>query len=185
MPKREHETEAEYKARKKAKKEKKKAKKRQKLVDNEKSAAPKGNASTGNTEKEKKSKSKKQSDESTVDTGKKSNTKQFTSFSDAPFAKPIQQALHDAGFSNPSPIQARAWPVALAGKDLIAVAKTGSGKTLGFLLPIFHKISTNITNAPSNSSVPSPTCLVLSPTRELAIQIHGECIKFGLNTLQI
>jgi len=107
----------------------------------------------------------------------------WNSFADAPFTKPIQQALTDAGFTEPSPIQARAWPVALAGKDLVGVAKTGSGKTLGFLLPVFHRISTK--DLPGdNSSVdadadvvastgakktPAPLCLVLSPTRELAI----------------
>lgn len=111
----------------------------------------------------------------------------WNSFSEAPFQAPIQTALSNAGFQKPSPIQARAWPVAVSGKDVIAVAKTGSGKTLGFLLPIFHRISTqnlpkgakeNI-QAHGSSSTPSPRALVVSPTRELAIQIHGECVKFG------
>jgi superfamily II DNA/RNA helicase len=111
----------------------------------------------------------------------------WNSFAEAPFEAPIQRALSNAGFEKPSPIQAKAWPVALSGKDLIGVARTGSGKTLGFLLPIFHRISTkdfpkganeNI-QAHSHSSTPSPMALVVSPTRELAIQIHGECVKFG------
>ena len=111
----------------------------------------------------------------------------WNSFTEAPFEAPIQTALSNAGFEKPSPIQAKAWPVAISGKDVIAVAKTGSGKTLGFLLPIFHRISTK--NLPSgaqenvkthrNSTTPSPMALVVSPTRELAIQIHGECVKFG------
>uniref|UniRef100_A0A7S4N7C1 RNA helicase n=1 Tax=Odontella aurita TaxID=265563 RepID=A0A7S4N7C1_9STRA len=162
MSKRSNESDAEYKARKKAKKEKKKVK------------------------KEKKEKSQKQEQVQTETDGvvTASNEPCWNSFSDTPFAKPIQQALHDAGFIKPSPIQARAWPVALTGKDLIAVAKTGSGKTLGFLLPIFHRVSTKdipggTQAACSSSSLPAPVCLVLSPTRELAIQIHGECVKFG------
>jgi len=107
----------------------------------------------------------------------------WNSFEDAPFDPAIQTALKEsAGFTKPSPIQSRAWPVVLAGKDLIAVAKTGSGKTLGFLLPLFHRISTKnfpdgVTTTSSSSS--SVLCLVLSPTRELAIQIQGECVKFG------
>ena len=111
----------------------------------------------------------------------------WNSFAEAPFEAPIQTALSNAGFQKPSPIQAKAWPVAISGKDVIAVAKTGSGKTLGFLLSIFHRISTK--NLPkgakenvkthSSSSTPSPISLVVSPTRELAIQIHGECVKFG------
>jgi superfamily II DNA/RNA helicase len=107
----------------------------------------------------------------------------WNSFADAPFAKPILAAFKDAGFTAPSPIQARSWPVALSGRDLIAVAKTGSGKTLGYLLPVFHRISTKDLPggaiAATNTTLPSPLCLVLSPTRELAIQIQGECLKFG------
>jgi ATP-dependent RNA helicase DDX5/DBP2 len=53
------------------------------------------------------------------------------SFSEAPFAASVQAELLKSGFPSPSPIQAQGWPVALAGKDLVAVAKTGSGKTLG------------------------------------------------------
>ena len=111
---------------------------------------------------------------------------EWSTFSQAPFAAPVQAALSEAGFTAPSPIQARAWPAALAGKDVIAVAKTGSGKTLGFLLPVFHRITTGDIPggggaAPSagHERVPSPLALVLSPTRELAIQIHRECVKFG------
>jgi len=107
MSKRSNESDAEYKERKKAKKEKKKAK------------------------KEKKDKPPKQETNTETEgaaTTAASDGPCWNSFSDAPFAKPIQQALHDAGFTEPSPIQARAWPVALTGKDLIAVAKTGSGK---------------------------------------------------------
>jgi len=113
----------------------------------------------------------------------------WTSFTDAPFAAPVQSALSTEGFIQPSAIQSRAWPVALGGKDLIAVAKTGSGKTLGFLLPVFHRIS--IKDLPgggmvpvvnyhnNNNNTPSPLGLIISPTRELAIQIHREAVKFG------
>ena len=61
----------------------------------------------------------------------------------------------------------------MAGSDLIAVAKTGSGKTLGFLLPALHA---NADCGPCNSG---PKVLVMAPTRELALQINGECEKFA------
>eukprot|EP00548_Thalassiothrix_antarctica_P007874 CAMPEP_0194137750 /NCGR_PEP_ID=MMETSP0152-20130528/7594_1 /TAXON_ID=1049557 /ORGANISM="Thalassiothrix antarctica, Strain L6-D1" /LENGTH=487 /DNA_ID=CAMNT_0038834893 /DNA_START=59 /DNA_END=1522 /DNA_ORIENTATION=+ len=173
MSKRSNESDAEYKARKRAKKEKKE-KKKEKKAKKAKSQKPETKAVAVT------------SSDSENSTAKPTNEKLcWNSFSDAPFAKPIQQAFQDAGYTEPSPIQARAWPVALAGKDLIAVAKTGSGKTLGFLLPIFHRISNNDLpgstreSSSNSSSMASPMCLVLSPTRELAIQIHGECLKFG------
>lgn len=60
---------------------------------------------------------------------------------DAPFDKGVISAMTGAGFSDPSSIQAQCWPVAVEGSDLVAVAKTGSGKTLGFLLPAFRMIA--------------------------------------------
>mmetsp|Transcript_4724 Transcript_4724/g.9960 ORF Transcript_4724/g.9960 Transcript_4724/m.9960 type:complete len:547 (+) Transcript_4724:111-1751(+) len=107
----------------------------------------------------------------------------WTSFRDAPFAPPVHAVFAAEGFLDPSPIQSRAWPVALLGKDLIAVAKTGSGKTLGFLLPMFHRISVGDlpggAAATGASATPAPLGLVISPTRELAIQIHGVAATYG------
>jgi len=100
----------------------------------------------------------------------------FAKFGDAPFAAEVQAALSGAGFAAPSPIQARSWPAILAGQDLISVAKTGSGKTLAFLLPAFHALAAGA--KPGGKAV-EPRALVLAPTRELAMQIHGECAKFG------
>jgi ATP-dependent RNA helicase DDX5/DBP2 len=82
--------------------------------------------------------------------------------------------VQQAGFSAPSPIQAQSWPISLKGRDIVAVAKTGSGKTLGYLLPAF-----NLVKRLQNNSRDGPTVLVLSPTRELATQIQDEAIKFG------
>eukprot|EP00659_Diplonema_papillatum_P022715 gene22715-34786_t len=87
-----------------------------------------------------------------------------------------------AGFSSPSPIQSVCWPAALSGKDLIAIAKTGSGKTLGFLIPAFSLIFKSIPSDPRKPRIEAgqpPTALVVAPTRELAVQIHDESIKFG------
>ncbi len=75
----------------------------------------------------------------------------------------LVRGVADLGFAAPSPIQAEAIPLALAGRDLLACAATGSGKTAAFLLPILHKLAT----APKGTT----RALVLAPTRELAIQI--------------
>lgn len=79
------------------------------------------------------------------------------------------------GFSHPTPTQAQSWPIALDGRDVITVAKTGSGKTCGFLLPAFHRLTTHN----SERRRGPPAILVLAPTRELACQIEQEAIKFG------
>uniref|UniRef100_A0A0D2ZRK2 RNA helicase n=2 Tax=Brassica oleracea var. oleracea TaxID=109376 RepID=A0A0D2ZRK2_BRAOL len=79
-----------------------------------------------------------------------------------------------AGFSAPTPIQAQSWPIAMQGRDIVAIAKTGSGKTLGYLIPGFMHLQ-HI----RNDSRMGPTILVLSPTRELATQIQDEAVKFG------
>ena len=84
--------------------------------------------------------------------------------------------LWHAVLSSPSPIQSilQAWPVALQGRDVVAVAKTGSGKTCGFLLPGFLHIEKQRID-----SRRGPGMLVLAPTRELATQIKEEADKFG------
>lgn len=81
--------------------------------------------------------------------------------------------IRRAGFKAPTVIQAQAWPIALGGRDIVAIAKTGSGKTCGFLLPgIMHIQQTR------KDARMGPTVLVLAPTRELAMQIKSEADKF-------
>lgn len=82
--------------------------------------------------------------------------------------------IRAAGFASPTPIQAQTWPIALQNRDIVAIAKTGSGKTLGYLIPAFMLLK-RCHNNPQNG----PTVVVLSPTRELATQIQDEAIKFG------
>ncbi|PPS16882.1 hypothetical protein GOBAR_AA03690 [Gossypium barbadense] len=82
--------------------------------------------------------------------------------------------IHSAGFSSPTPIQAQTWPIALQSRDIVAIAKTGSGKTLGYLIPAFMLLRQR-----RNNPLNGPTVLVLAPTRELATQIQEEAIKFG------
>lgn len=77
-------------------------------------------------------------------------------------------------FETPSPVQCQAWPIIMSGHDLIAIAQTGTGKTLAFLLPAFIHIDFQPT--PRNERK-GPSILVLAPTRELVLQIESEvCI---------
>ncbi|MFT3915087.1 MAG: DEAD/DEAH box helicase [Anaeromyxobacteraceae bacterium] len=82
-------------------------------------------------------------------------------------------ALDKAGFEHPTPIQAQAIPPALAGKDVIGIAATGTGKTAAFLLPIVERLATN----PHHHV--GPRALVLAPTRELALQIADQLDRFA------
>ncbi|CAN0029200.1 unnamed protein product, partial [Hapterophycus canaliculatus] len=72
----------------------------------------------------------------------------------------------------------RSWPIALGGRDIISVARTGSGKTLGFLLPAFHALLNRPGGCKPRMGA-GPYIVVLAPTRELACQINEEATKFG------
>ncbi|CAE7604774.1 RH14, partial [Symbiodinium microadriaticum] len=99
----------------------------------------------------------------------------MSTFSATPYSPPIRRSLDAAGFTHPTPTQAQAWPIALDGRDVITVAKTGSGKTCGFLLPAFHRLATVMASRRRGPAA----ILVLAPTRELACQIEQEAVKFG------
>src|SRR3954465_15492851 len=86
----------------------------------------------------------------------------------------LLQGLKDLGFRKPTPIQAEAIPPALEGKDLLASAMTGSGKTAAFLLPILHKLIGRTRG--------TTRALVLTPTRELAAQIHSDLTDIAVHT---
>jgi ATP-dependent RNA helicase RhlE len=91
-------------------------------------------------------------------------------FSELGLAEPIQLALRSRNHVIPTPIQARAIPQLLAGKDILGIAQTGTGKTAAFALPILHKLS----QKDRHHGRRRPRALVLAPTRELAIQIGDE-----------
>ena len=96
-------------------------------------------------------------------------------FEEGGWPQSLLDAVKTAGYTSPTPIQAQSWPIALQGYDLISVAKTGSGKTVGYLFPgIMH-----IKAREGGPRPVGPTVCVLSPTRELATQIQDECQKFG------
>lgn len=88
----------------------------------------------------------------------------------------LVRALSDEGYEKPTPIQMQAIPEVLAGRDLLAAAQTGTGKTAGFALPILHKLM----NSPARASAPgTPRVLILTPTRELAAQVHESVETYG------
>jgi len=97
------------------------------------------------------------------------------SFSTLGLSEPILRAVADTGYSEPTPIQAQAIPVVLDGKDLLAGAQTGTGKTAGFTLPMLQLLSKA---APSRGKRPV-RALVLTPTRELAAQVGQSVETYG------
>lgn len=87
----------------------------------------------------------------------------------------VMDVLNTEGFSRPTAIQAQGWPVALAGRNMIGIADTGSGKTLSFILPAIVHINAQPLLEPGDG----PIALVLAPTRELAQQIAQVAEKYG------
>jgi ATP-dependent RNA helicase RhlE len=100
---------------------------------------------------------------------------QVTQFTDLGLAKPLLKALAAEGYVTPTPIQAKAIPSVLAGRDLLGIAQTGTGKTAAFALPILQRLAENRRPAPRKGA----RCLVLSPTRELASQIADSFRAYG------
>src|SRR5688572_11881290 len=95
-------------------------------------------------------------------------------FEDLGLITQLTSAVHAEGYETPTPIQQQAIPHVLAGKDLVAVAQTGTGKTAAFALPILHRLAAAGPVHPKRMRV-----LVLSPTRELASQIADGFNAYG------
>ncbi len=96
-------------------------------------------------------------------------------FSDLALIEPIQTAIAEAGYTEPTPIQQAAIPTLLEGRDLLGCAQTGTGKTAAFALPILQRLAQN----PRRPEPRHARVLVLAPTRELAIQIHDSFRAYG------
>jgi len=96
------------------------------------------------------------------------------SFTTLGLAEPLLRAVAEQGYETPSPIQAQAIPAVLTGRDIMAAAQTGTGKTAGFTLPLLQRLM--------DGKKPSPNCiraLVLTPTRELAAQVQESVATYG------
>jgi ATP-dependent RNA helicase RhlE len=97
------------------------------------------------------------------------------SFSDFSLLDSIQKALVAEGYQSPTPIQAQAIPHLLLGRDVLGCAKTGTGKTAAFALPVLDRLG----RAPRPPGARGPRALVLTPTRELALQIAESFSTYG------
>jgi len=91
-------------------------------------------------------------------------------------AAPVLRGVTEAGYTTPTPIQVKAIPPALAGRDLTGVAQTGTGKTAAFVLPILHRLAAS---APSGNGRRAVRALVVTPTRELALQVEEGVRTYG------
>ncbi|XP_026063609.1 putative ATP-dependent RNA helicase DDX5 isoform X1 [Carassius auratus] len=101
--------------------------------------------------------------------------KPIMKFHEANFPNYVMDVISKQNWTDPTPIQAQGWPVALSGKDMVGIAQTGSGKTLSYLLPgIVH-----INHQPFLERGDGPICLVLAPTRELAQQVQQVAAEYG------
>ncbi len=94
-------------------------------------------------------------------------------FSETGLSEPILRAIAEKGYVHPTPIQAQAIPVVLAGRDVMGVAQTGTGKTASFTLPMLDILSG------SRARARMPRSLILEPTRELALQVAENFVLYG------
>jgi ATP-dependent RNA helicase DDX46/PRP5 len=95
-------------------------------------------------------------------------------FAQGGFGAQIMHIINQLQFSTPSSIQSQALPAIMSGRDTIGVAKTGSGKTMAFVLPMFRHIK----DQPPLETMDGPIGIIMAPTRELAVQIHRDCKPF-------
>src|SRR3954471_4619749 len=100
----------------------------------------------------------------------------MTEFFDLGLSTATLQAVADTGYTTATPIQAEAIPVALAGRDVLGIAQTGTGKTAAFTLPMIDRLSAG------RSKARMPRSLVIAPTRELADQVASSFEKYAVHT---
>ncbi|SEA69938.1 DEAD/DEAH box helicase [Alkalimonas amylolytica] len=96
------------------------------------------------------------------------------SFASLGLSAPLLAAIQAEGYDTPSPIQAQAIPAVLAGRDLMAAAQTGTGKTAGFTLPLLQRLAEG-----KPASANQARALILTPTRELAAQVGDSVLRYG------
>src|SRR5580765_1004581 len=93
----------------------------------------------------------------------------------------LLHAVADQGYTEPTPVQRESIPLVLAGRDLLAGAQTGTGKTAAFVLPMLQLLATT---QPRHSGRPRIRALILVPTRELAIQVEESVRVYGSNSMR-
>lgn len=100
-------------------------------------------------------------------------------FEDLSLSKSIQKAVFELGYTQPTPIQEQAIPIVLAGQDMIGCAQTGTGKTAAFAIPIIHQLHRIVGSSKKSKQI---RALVVTPTRELAVQIGQNFDEYGKYT---
>jgi superfamily II DNA/RNA helicase len=100
---------------------------------------------------------------------------QTATFAELGLSAKVQAAVQAAGYTEPTPIQVQAIPVAVTGRDVLGIAQTGTGKTAGYVLPMLARLETGRARARM------PRSLILAPTRELAAQVEQSFEKYGIN----
>ena len=103
------------------------------------------------------------------------------SFDSLGLAEPLLRAVHEQGYTVPTPIQAQAIPIVLTGGDLLGGAQTGTGKTAGFTLPLLHRLMATPSVRDARGKMPI-RALILTPTRELAAQVEESVRNYGKYT---
>src|SRR5436309_5988068 len=106
---------------------------------------------------------------------------QVTSFEELGLRPELLRAVADAGYTIPTPIQAQAIPVVLAGRDVMGAAQTGTGKTASFSLPIIQRLLPQASTSASPARHPV-RALILTPTRELADQVAANVQSYAKHT---
>ncbi|XP_046817473.1 ATP-dependent RNA helicase vasa [Vespa crabro] len=104
------------------------------------------------------------------------------SFEDAGLRKYILSNIQKSKYTKPTPVQKYALPIIMSGRDMMACAQTGSGKTAAFVVPIVNTLLESPREHFSNSTC-SPQVIIISPTRELTIQIYEQVLKFSAGTI--
>src|SRR6188474_620365 len=100
------------------------------------------------------------------------------SFDTLGLAEPLLRAVHEAGYTTPTPIQSQAIPAVLTGGDVMGGAQTGTGKTAGFVLPLLHRLMAQPAVRDARGKLPI-RALILTPTRELAAQVEESVRVYG------
>ena len=109
--------------------------------------------------------------------------KPLVKFADAELSELLRENINRSGYEIPTPVQKYAIPAILTKRDVMACAQTGSGKTAAFVLPIMTNILKDGIESSEFTQIQTPQALVLSPTRELALQIFNECKKFSYKSM--
>jgi probable ATP-dependent RNA helicase DDX4 len=109
--------------------------------------------------------------------------KPIQTFNESGLKSILVENIKKSGYKRPTPVQKYAIPIIMDGRDLMACAQTGSGKTAAFIVPIVHTLLESSKDLIRTGSSCEPQAIIISPTRELAMQIHQQVMKFSLSSV--